>query len=188
MKYFKKLVGEHIYLSPISVEDVEKYTEWMNDFETTDYIGQSTKIYTMENERNFIENSQKNGSNVTLGIVKLQDDKLIGNCGLKDINIVGRTATLGIFIGDKEERNKGYGLDTIKLLLDYAFNYLNLHEIQLDVMSFNKRAIRCYERAGFKQYGRRRESEYVNGKYYDRISMDILESEFKESYIKNKNI
>ncbi len=74
------------------------------------------------------------------------------------------------------------------MLLDYGFNYLNLHEIQLDVMSFNERAIRCYEKAGFKQYGRRRESEYVNGKYYDRISMDILKSEFKENYIKNKNI
>ena len=45
MKYFKKLVGEHIYLSPIRVEDVEKYTEWMNDFETTDYTGRSSQIY-----------------------------------------------------------------------------------------------------------------------------------------------
>ncbi len=188
MKYFKKLVGEHIYLSPIRVEDVEKYTEWMNDFETTDYTGRSSQIYTVENERKWLEGSIEDKSNQIFGIVVLENDKLIGNCGIHKIDSKNRNATLGIFIGDKEERNKGYGTETIKLLLDYGFNYLNLHEIQLDVMSFNERAIRCYEKAGFKQYGRRRESEYVNGKYYDRISMDILKSEFKESYIKNKNI
>ena len=188
MKYFKKLVGEHIYLSPMSLEDVEKYTEWMNDFETTDYTGRSSQMYTVENERKWLEGSIEDKSNQIFGIVVLENDKLIGNCGIHKIDSTNRTATLGIFIGDKEERSKGYGTETIKLLLDYGFNYLNLHEIQLDVMSFNKRAIRCYEKAGFKQYGRRRESEYVNGKYYDLISMDILKSEFKESCIKNKNI
>ena len=172
--YFKKLVGEHIYLSPTSVEDAEKYTKWLNDFETTDYIGQSTKIYTVENEKNFLENCSKKENGVTLGIIKLDNDELIGNCGLKDIDSIGRTATLGIFIGDKEERNKGYGAEAIKLLLDYGFNYLNLNEINLDVYSFNERAIKCYEKVGFKEYGRRRECIYLNGKYYDLISMDIL--------------
>ncbi len=185
--YFRKLVGKHIYLSPVCVEDVEKYTKWMNDFEATDYIGQSTNIYTIEKERKFLENCSEK-EDVTLGIVKLDNDKLIGNCGLHGINTVARNATLGIFIGEKEERSKGYGVEVIKLLLDYGFNYLNLHEINLDVYSFNERAIRCYEKVGFKEYGRRRECVYVNGKYYDVISMDILKSEFKENYIKNKNI
>ena len=186
--YFKKLVGEHIYLSPVCVEDVEKYTKWMNDFETTDYVGQSTRIYTIENEKKFLENCSEKENDVTLGIVKLDNDELIGNCGLKEISAVNRTATLGIFIGEKEERNKGYGVEAIKLLLDYGFNYLNLHEINLEVYAFNKRAIKCYEKVGFKEYGRRRESSYLNGTYYDIINMDILKSEFKESYIKNKNI
>ena len=44
MKYFKKLVGERIYLSPRNLEDVEKYTEWMNDFNITDYTGRSHQI------------------------------------------------------------------------------------------------------------------------------------------------
>lgn len=186
--YFKKLVGEHIYLSPVSIEDAEKYTRWLNNFETTDYIGQSTRIYTIEKENKFLENCSEKKNDVTLGIVKLDNNELIGNCRLKDIDVVNRVATLGIFIGEKEERSKGYGSEAIKLLLDYGFNYLNLHEINLDVYSFNKRAIRCYEKVGFKEYGRRRECIYLNGKYYDTISMDILKSEFKESYIKNKNI
>ena len=55
-------------------------------------------------------------------------------------------------------------------------------------MEFNKRAIACYKKCVFKEYGRRRKAEFANGKYYDRISMDILAEEFKDSYIKNKNI
>ena len=51
MKYFKKLVGERIYLSPRNSEDVEKFTEWLNDFNTTDYIGRSGASVTLDMEK-----------------------------------------------------------------------------------------------------------------------------------------
>ena len=76
--------------------------------------------------------------------------------------------------------------EAIKLILDYGFNYLNLNNIKLDLMSFNERALKCYQKCGFKEYGRRRKCKFINGKYYDSIEMDILADEFKESYIKNK--
>lgn len=101
---------------------------------------------------------------------------------------MNRTATLGIFIEDKEYLSKGYGTEAIRLLLDYGFNYMNLHSIKLHLMSFNERALKCYKKCGFKETGRIRENRFINGKYYDTIAMDILESEFSESYIRNKNI
>ena len=188
MKYFKKLVGDRIYLSPRSTdeEDIEKYTEWLNDFETTDYTGRSAGLLTIENERKYIEG--KIDEPAAFAIVTLDEDKLIGTVALEDINNVNRTATLGIFIGDKEYRNKGYGTEAIKLILDYGFNYLNLGNIKLDLMAFNERALKCYQKCGFKEYGRRRKCKFINGKYYDSISMDILAEEFTESYIRNKNV
>ena len=54
-------------------------------------------------------------------------------------------------------------------------------------MEFNHRALRCYQKCGFKEYGRRRKANFINGKYYDTISMDILAEEFSKTYIKNKN-
>lgn len=186
MKYFKKLLGENIYLSPRNIEDVEKYTKWLNDFETTDYTGRSGALVTLEAEKEYLE--KHINDEATFGIIELKTDKLIGSISLEKINYISRRATLGIFIGDKDTRNKGYGTEAIRLILDYGFNYLNLNNIQLDVMEFNERAIACYKKCGFKEYGRRRKSEFVNGKYYDRISMDILAEEFKNSYIKNKNI
>lgn len=186
MKYFKKLVGENLYLSPRNSDDVEIFTKWLNDFEITDYIGRSGQVMTLDSEKEFLENKTENAASFV--IVESKSEKMIGTVGLEKINHLRRTATLGIFIGDKECHNKGYGTEAIKLILDYGFNYLNLNNIKLDLLEVNERAYACYKKCGFKEYGRRRKSEFLNGKYYDVVSMDILSEEFKESYIKNKNI
>lgn len=186
MKYFKKLVGERIYLSPRSVEDAEMYAEWLNDFETTDYVGQSHRIMTLEAERKHLE--EKINEEAVFAIVDSKEDKLIGTVGLHEVNHFKRTATLGIFIGDKNYRSQGYGTEAIRLILDYGFNYMNLNNIKLDLLEFNERALACYKKCGFKEYGRRRKCDFINGKYYDRIEMDILAEEFKGNYICNKNI
>ena len=186
MKYFKKLVGERIYLSPRNVEDVEIFTEWMNDFFITDYTGRSYSTITLQEEKAYLEKEQNNKS--VFAIIDLQTDEIIGNVGLHEINNINRTATLGIFIGNKNYWSKGYGTEAIQLILDFGFNYLNLNNIDLVLMEFNQRALKCYEKCGFKEIGRRRKCNFINGKYYDSILMDILAEEFTESYIKNKNI
>lgn len=185
MRYFKKLLGDRIYLSPRNIEDYEIFTEWLNDFETTDYIGRSDNICTLTDEKEYLE---KNSNKYGFSIITLENDRIIGTVSLEKINYTNRTATLGIFIGDKEYRSNGYGTEAIRLILDYGFNYLNLNNINLSLMSFNERALKCYQKCGFKEYGRRRQCKYINGKYYDSIYMDILKSEFTESYIRNKNI
>lgn len=186
MKYFKKLLGDYIYLSPRNSEDAEKFTEWLNDFETTDYIGKSGKIITLDDEVKYFENPKSD--DYVFFIVNKENDKLIGTIGLHSLENINRTATLGIFIGEKESRNKGYGTEAIQLILEYGFKYLNLNNIKLDLMEFNERALACYKKCGFKEYGRRRKSEFLYGKYYDRIEMDILAEEFEGDYIRNKNV
>ncbi|MGN1299677.1 MAG: GNAT family N-acetyltransferase [Candidatus Scatovivens sp.] len=187
MKYFKKLVGERIYLSPLNIEDAEKYVEWFCDFSLTDGIGSSGKLMNVEAEKEWIDKSLKNNE-LNFAIVNLEDDKLIGNCGFNNVSYKNRIGTVGIFIGEEKNRSNGYGAEALKLLLDYGFNYLNLNNIMLMVKSFNERAINCYKKVGFKEFGRRRESYFLNGKYYDDVHMDILKSEFEGNYIKNKNI
>ena len=186
MKYFKKLLGDRIYLSPRNSEDVELFTEWLNDFEITDYTGRSGILTTLAWEKKYLE--ENSSPEATFVIVTIEDNKMIGTVSLEDINNINRTATLGIFIGDKDYRDKGYGTEAIKLILEYGFKYMNLNNIKLDLMAFNTRALRCYEKCGFKEYGRRRKCKFVNGKYYDSISMDILAEEFEGDFIRNKNI
>lgn len=190
MKYFKKLVGERIYLSPkgASDEEIEKFTEWMNDFQVSDYIGRSGEITTLLGEKEWLESSAKNTESRSFNIIDLNNDKLVGTVGLERFNWIARSAVLGIFIGDEDYRNNGYGTEAIKLLLEYGFKYLNLHSIRLDLLSVNERAHKCYLKCGFKDAGRSREEIFLNGKYYNKLHMDILEYEFEGSYIKNKNV
>lgn len=190
MKYFKKLVGDRIYLAPkgASDEEVEKFTEWMNDFQVTDYIGSSARMMTLNEEKEWLENFNKNNKNRNFNIIELNKDKLIGTISLENLNWTDRSATLGIFIGDKDYRNSGYGTEAIKLLLEYGFRYLNLHSIRLDLLNINERAHKCYLKCGFKDTGKSREAIFLNGKYYDKLHMDILENEFDGDYIRNKNI
>ena len=190
MRFFKKLIGDRIYLSPKGTtdEELEKFTEWMNDFQVTDYTGRSGQITTIVREKEWLENSAKNTENRNFNIIELKDNKLIGTIGLEHFNWIARSAVLGIFIGDKDFRNNGYGTEAIKLLLEYGFKYLNLHSIRLDLLSINERAHKCYLKCGFKDTGCSREAIYVNGKYYDKLHMDILENEFEGDYIRNKNI
>ena len=180
MKYFKKIVGERIYLSPINVEDVEKYTEWMNDIEITINLGNASEIYSLEKEKEALEKLSKEGYN--FAVVDLKDYELLGNCSLMNVDLKHRRGEVGIFIGNKNYWDKGYGREAMKLLLDYGFKLLNLNNVFFWVYSFNKRAINCYKKCGFKEIGRRREAYIIGNKKYDEIYMDILAEEF-EGYI-----
>ncbi|NMM63253.1 GNAT family N-acetyltransferase [Clostridium sp. P21] len=174
MNYFKKLVGKRIYLSPMNVEDAETYVKWLNDFSVTDGIGTSCRIASLESEKKWI---LQNNDKYQFAIVNLENDKLIGNCGIQGIEQSRQCAEVGLFIGDEENRNKGYGQEVLNLLLNYGFDYLNLNNIMLKVFSFNERAISCYKKVGFKEIGIRRQAYYFKGKFYDEVYMDILKGE-----------
>lgn len=179
MKYFKKLEEKRIYLSPINSEDAEKYVYWMNDRNVTDNLGNTIIITTLEGEKEWLNNAGKNGD-VNFAIVKKENDELIGNCSLMKIDRINRKCTLGIFIGDEKNRKKGYGTEALTLLLKYSFDFQNMHSVDLKVFSFNESAIKCYEKVGFKKCGIRHESYFLEGKYYDEINMEILESDYRK--------
>lgn len=190
MAFYKKIIGDRIYLSPknVSEETVQKYTEWMNSFQVTDYIDNSANLYSYTAEKEFLEKSAKDTDNVNFDIVNLENNTLLGSIALIKIKPVPRSATLGVFIGDCKYLGKGYGTEAIRLILEYAFKYLNLHSVKLEVLSCNERAHKCYLKCGFKDTGYARDRAYINGKYYNELHMDILDTEFTGSYIRNKNI
>ncbi len=183
MTYYKKLVGEKCYLSPCSLEDAEKWTEWDNDLEVTIPLGpEAYAPISFDRVREDISKFIKR-QNQIFSIVDLKTDKMIGRCLLFDIDQINRKATLGIDIGDKDYWNRGYGQDAVKLLLDYGFNLLNLNNIMLGVFSYNERAINCYRKVGFKEIGRRRKSKFIGGKWFDGVFMDILAEGFESPYV-----
>ena len=188
--YIKKLIGDRIYLSPkgSSEEEILKFTEWMNDFQVSDYTGRTAQVITIEGEKKYLEHVELDSNDYEFSIIELENNKLIGTISLAKINYIERSGVLGIFIGDENYRNNGYGTEAIKLVLEYGFKYLNLHSIRLDLLAINERAHKCYLKCGFKDTGYSREEIFLNGKYYDKLHMDILDYEFNGEYIKNKNV
>ena len=185
MRHYKKLVGEKIYLSPSSIEDAKKFAIWINDFRVSDTLGCSELITTVEKEEDFIKDQKRK---YCFSVVRLDNDEVIGQCWLNNPDEVKRTTTLGIFIGEELQRGCGFGQEAVGLLVEFGFRYLNLHNIMLFVFEMNKIGISCYQKVGFKEFARRRESYYVNGNYYDTVLMDIVSKEFKAGYIKNRYI
>jgi RimJ/RimL family protein N-acetyltransferase len=173
--YYKKLVGKKCYLSPIDINDAEKFTEWLNDLEILVNLQIYNSIINFESEKEFLTNLSK-GHNYS--IIDLKTNELIGNCGFLDIDHVNQTAETGIFIGNKNLWNKGYGTEALTLLIDYGFKALNMHNILLRVYEYNKNAIRCYEKIGFQHIGKRRGALDRNLEKHDIIFMDLLKNEF----------
>lgn len=173
------IVGDRIYLRPLEMEDIDSFVLWLNDAEVRQYL---MRIFPLNKirEKGFVENLYKDDRETILGIILKENDQLIGNIGLHDISPPYRHAELGIFIGDKSCWSKGYGTEALSLMLEYGFNQLNLHRVYLSVYSFNARAIRAYEKVGFKREGVLREHIYRNGEYGDVYCMGILESEWRE--------
>ena len=126
----------------------------------------------------WFEEMLKKRTTIVFSIVTIDEDKLIGNCALTNIDKANRRANADILIGYKNYWGKGYGRDAFVLLLDYGFVVLNLKTIYLRVKSFNKRAIKMYEKVGFQKQGRLRNASFMNGKWFDDLIMDITREEF----------
>jgi RimJ/RimL family protein N-acetyltransferase len=175
--YFKKMIGKKCYLSPININDAEKFTEWLNDLEIMINLQLYNSVITVEQEKELLEKLSKEHN---YSIIEIETNELIGNCGFIDIDHLNQTAEVGIFIGNKNYWNKGYGTEALKLLLDYGFKALNLNNVLIRVYSFNERAIKCYEKTGFKIIGKRREALRCGNKTYDILYMDIISKEYYE--------
>lgn len=180
-KYYKKLIGKQVYLSPLNIEDAPLYTEWLNDIGTAIYLEILPQIINLDKEKSILnEFVHKDFHN--LSIITLENDQLIGTCGFIHKDHLNQVGEVGIFLC-KEYWGKGYGQEALSLLLDFGFNVLNLYNIHLRCYSFNQRALQCYKNVGFKEIGRHRQAKVFGDKRYDIILMDILRSEFQSPVI-----
>jgi len=182
--YFKKMVGQKCFLSPIDENDAEKFTKWLNDLELTVNLQLYQRAINVESEKTFLSNLAKDHN---YSIIDMKTNELIGNCGFFAIDNLNQTAEAGIFIGNREYWNRGYGTEALILLLDYGFKALNLYNIDLRVYVYNERAIRSYEKVGFKRIGVRRKALYRNMERHDIVFMDILVDEFYEKHKELRN-
>lgn len=172
------IVGQKVYLRPLEVDDIDNFVTWLNDEEVNKYLIRTMPLNRVR-EKEFLEGLYKDNHEIILGIALKANDELIGVIGLHKISLPFRNAEMGIIIGDKSRWSKGYGSEAVRLMLKYGFDQLNLHRVYLTVLDFNLRAIRVYEKSGFKMEGTFREHVYRHGKYCDVLIMGILRDEWR---------
>lgn len=172
--------GEQVGLGPHRRELIPLYQRWMNDFGTLRTLGVAPVPMTLERQTAWYE-SVAGAASPSFTIYERATGRPIGTTGLMDVDRENRSAEFGILIGEATCRGKGYGTETTRLMLDYAFTALGLHSVMLRVFELNLAGQRAYSKAGFREFGRRRQSKLMGGRLWDTIYMECLASEFTGS-------
>lgn len=175
-----RLFDRDIVLRPLLQSDVEARQRLGKDPEVARNFGMPTKRTAWAPmTREEAEDWYHRARSAPDGVFAIElAGQFIGTTSLHDVNPIDRRARFGIGIFDSAARGRGVGPRATRLVLGYGFEQLELHRIDLRVLEFNERGIRCYQRAGFTIEGRERDSALIDGVWHSDIIMSMLEHEF----------
>ena len=173
------LVGERVRLRPVLEDDLPTLAQWEMDLGRSVMLLERVAPPSEAAARERLAKwSANEGDDRGFTIVALDGPQpLVGHIIVFGIRAKDRLATIGIALG-REYTGRGYGTDAMRIIAGYGFRELGLHRIQLSVAQYNPAGIRAYEKAGFVEEGRRRESVWHDGRWYDEIQMSILDHEW----------
>lgn len=112
-------------------------------------------------------------------VVEEESGEVIGHISLGSVSRKNRSARISRVFLHPTVRGKGYCYLIVRKIIDIGFNQLGLHRISLGVYSFNKSAIRCYQKSGFTIEGTMRENLWFKDTWWSLVEMSILEQEFR---------
>jgi len=138
-----------VKLRPIRVADADTCFGWLSDPDVARYLGLLQPPTTVEAERAWIARVISDKEYQRVFVIEDESGRAIGTCGLRGIDREAGSAFLGIMIGDKRVWDRGYGTAATRALADLAFASLGLQEVRLACHASNRRALRCYQKAGF---------------------------------------
>lgn len=173
--------GTLVRLSADSPETLAKaFARWDRDTEQHRLADSDPAMLWSEKKiKEFQEKrAESNSKSFRFSIHTLEDDKLIGGVGLWISSWTHADAWLGISVGDREYWGRGYGTDAVRLAVHYGFAELGLRRISLGLHAYNERALKSYEKVGFKLEGRMRKDGMRDGVRYDSLWMGILREEW----------
>jgi len=172
-------VGEHVFLRPVEPSDAPIVAACTNNPEVRiSYFTHTPVSLHVQEER--IRGYYQPGADYIPFIIALRESETpIGVTAFHRVDLVSRAAVYSICISDPVHWGHGHAGEVTSLMLQYGFNILNLHRIQLHVWAGNQAAIKAYEKAGFRHEGTLRGAMVHNGEYCDFHVMGILESEWR---------
>ncbi len=177
--------GYRVKLGALSGKDAERFAEWSNDanflrnFDSKFALPREIEYYSNLIEKNNEADNIIQFCIKTINCENLEDnDMIIGFALLNDIEWNNRSANLVLAIAENDFKNMGLGTETLQILLDFAFNELNLNRIGVSMISNNERALHLFEKSGFVIEGSMRQAVLRDGIKLDKIFMSILKAEW----------
>lgn len=168
-----------VFLRPFEPDDAERHHRWSSDPEVIRFasLGPPPSLaHARRRLERFVDEQGKEAHGFVICLV--DGGQPIGEASLFHLDQVNGTAELGIFIGEQEEWGKGHGTDAVNALVDFAFGWLRLERVWLEVWTENPRAIRSYEKAGFVHEATLRHDRFEDGVFTDGHIMAILRDEW----------
>ena len=170
--------GKHIVLRAIEREDLPLLNQWANDPEIQRMLGGWHFPSGLQDQEVWFSSLSCNSLNQRFAI-EVRDLGLIGTANLVSIDWKNRNAFHGMLIGDKGVRGKGYGVDTIKTIMRYAFDELELSRLDTDIIAYNEASLRAYiEKCGWVEEGRRTDWYFRDGRRWDKILAGVTRERY----------
>ncbi len=169
-----------VYLIPLEDEHIDRYMMLSDDPELIATMG--WRPFGPDEKERFTQFSQvlslpnlDGGKAIVFSIINAADNEAIGYTSIKGISETEARAEVGIAIMEREYRGQGYGTEALRYVVDYAFNELGLTLLGLTVFPSNQRAIRAYEKVGFRKTKVLEDSWMLpDGEYVDMWVMELL--------------
>ena len=174
------LTGDYVNLTVLSEEDIHNssWYDWFNDEETTQFMQQHYFPNTKEKQIEFLNALNNDSSKIQLGIKdKEKNGPIIGVVSLNAIDLLNRKTEISLIIGEKEYRNVSYSIDVFRLIVNHAFNTLNLNKVWAGTLI--KEWVNLVVRVlNFRQEGVLRKDTFKNGEYRDVYLYSALKEEW----------
>ena len=177
----KYLNNKRISLVPFEEKYITaEYKSWVNDNEVTEHLMGGAYYY---NEEELYAYYKKNldSSDIFFAIIENETQRYIGTARIYNINWINKTAVRGIMLGDKDVWGKGYGIEVINLISQYAFNTLNLNKLRSATLVENIGIHKVNQKAGYQKEGEGREEFYRNGTYHNIYYWGLTRADYENN-------
>jgi RimJ/RimL family protein N-acetyltransferase len=174
----REIVGRLVALRRPEPGDLPSVVRWYRDREIARLTRYQARPMNEAEVERFFQLRMLAPDALAYSIAELPDWRLIGFTTFSSLDGDNGSVLFHITIGERDAWGRGLGTEATELMLEHAFDRLGLHRVGLSVFSYNLRAIRAYEKAGFRIEGRQREAILRDGRYWDEVHMGVLVDEW----------
>lgn len=168
-----------VYLRALEPDDYKTSIKWRKDDEIWGMLGGAMYYVSEAYEKKWVEDAIFNSKDIKLAVCEKESNKYIGNVYATDIDLINRSCTSHVLIGDHDFWNRGFAPEAYQLLLNFLFNERNINRVQALVLESNVASLKMHQKVGFKIEGTLRNSVFKNGKYQNQILLSILKEDLE---------